>query len=246
MSAPTPLRNKSEFTFGYRYLFDKGSTVSETADPEEHVKIPAVGFMVTGWAGGVSRPHCCQNIPGEVCELVDIVDEFLSKSALEPYDSKTHRGFWRTMTVRSSRRTKECMIIIMHAPTSGGAGDKEMPDDYVEVVEKEKARLVSVLAKAELTIPDDASPLKVTSIFFQEFDGLSHPPPEHPVQVRGCQCILLVYSRHPSLNLFLALTACVWREISPRETWEMHIPGVSRGFLPGKYRRGRDLIPNSC
>ena len=26
--------------------------------------------------------------------------------------------------------------------------------------------------------------LKVTSIYFQEFDGLSQPSPDHPVQVR--------------------------------------------------------------
>ena len=175
--APTPLRNKSEFTFGYRYLV-------ETTGSEDYARIPSVGFMVTGWAGGVSLPHCCQNIPPEVCELVDVVDEFLSKSVLEPYDSKIHRGFWRTMTVRTSRRTKECMIIIMHSPPSRGSGEQGSPDDYLEVTRKEKARLVSVLANVELAVPDDASQLKVTSIFFQEYDGLSHPPPDHPVQVR--------------------------------------------------------------
>ena len=213
ISAPTPLRNKSEFTFGYRYLFDekngsekdkaegenadatkegeaKEEGASKEAESTEPPKVPAVGFMVTGWAGGVSRPHCCKNIPAEVCKLVDIVDEFLATSPLPPYDTKVHQGFWRTMTVRSSRRTKECMIIIMHTPAKGGLGDQqEEGSDHTEHFEKERARLVSILTAADLPVPDQ-DPLKVTSIFFQEFDGVSHPPPDYPVQVRTCSCFL--------------------------------------------------------
>ena len=150
---------------------------------KEPPKVPGVGFMVTGWAGGVSRPHDCQNIPPEVCSLVDIIDKFLSTSPLPPYDALAHTGFWRTMTVRSSRRTKECMVIIVHTPASGGVGDQEKSVDYSDSFEKEKTRLVSVLTCAELPIPDVETSLKVTSIFFQSFDGLSNPPPEHPVQV---------------------------------------------------------------
>jgi tRNA (uracil-5-)-methyltransferase len=179
ISAPTPLRNKCEFTFGYRYLFketdEDGNDIDIEADPE---KIPAVGFMATGWAGGVSRPDCCANIPSEACALADIFDDFLSNSPLLPYDSKVHAGFWRTLTIRTSRRTMECMVIIMHAPPVEKDGT-----DNSEHFKKEKARLLSLLTAAELPVPDQP-PLKVTSIFFQEFDGLSSPPPEHPVQVR--------------------------------------------------------------
>lgn len=182
-SAPSPLRNKCEFTFGYRYLFENSNTdenqiISEGGDTEP-TKIPAVGFMVTGWAGGVSRPHVCQNIPTEACQLVDLVDAFLETSPLPPYDTKLHAGFWRMMTLRTSRRTRECMIIVQHTPVSGGVGDDS---NYAEHFETERARLASVLTTAELQIPDD-EPMKVTSVFFQEFGGLSHPPPEHPVQV---------------------------------------------------------------
>lgn len=173
--APSPLRNKCEFTFGYRYLFDENQ--SEDTEP---AKVPAVGFMVTGWAGGVSRPHVCQNIPTEACQLVDLVDAFLETSPLPPYDSKVHVGFWRLMTLRTSRRTRECMVIVQHTPASGGVGDES--NGYAEHFETERARLASILTSAELQIPND-EPMKVTSVFFQEFGGLSHPPPEHPVQV---------------------------------------------------------------
>lgn len=295
ISAPTPLRNKSEFTFGYRYLFDNennsdggnvGSisvekniernnndnkktssgddhpqeTNNDVADTKmnEHVSVddnnnkddretkniveqdvttknieewnnttttgipsnedatvdekpsepkcvPACGFMVTGWAGGVCRPHGCDNIPTEHCTLVDLMDEFLLTSPLPVYDVKSHKGFWRLLTVRTSRRTKECMIIIQHTPPiGGGEGDKSASTknennindsngvdgdignstcDYSKDFEIERHKLVKLLKEAELPVPDQA-PLKVTSIFFQEFGGLSSPPPEHPVQVR--------------------------------------------------------------
>jgi tRNA (uracil-5-)-methyltransferase len=201
VAVPTPLRNKSEFNFGYRYLFEsaeaeekKNATMEQEEKTKEAVdtaaetttasrKVPAVGFMATGWAGGVSKPHCCANIPPEVCAIVDLVDEFLLKSPLPPYDTKSHTGFWRTLTVRTSRRTAECMIVVMHAPVSGGIGDA--PSTFSQHdVDQDKARLVSVLTQSTFAVPDipDQAPLKVTSIFFQEFDGVSSPTPDHPVQ----------------------------------------------------------------
>lgn len=312
VSAPTPLRNKSEFTFGYRYLFDEtrkkeesekkegeggpeklevpedgdaskdevmkesdglkeevskegetkdgdaskdesvkdsgplkrnapkeGESSSEEVAPKEPAKVPAVGFMVTGWAGGVSRPHCCENIPPEVCTIVEIVDEFLATSPLPPYDVKSHQGFWRTLTIRSSRRTQECMIIIMHTPAEGGIGDKQVEgSDHKEHFEKERARLVSVLTEAELPIPDQA-PLKVTSIFFQEFDGLSHPGPEHPVQVScGRQRLFPTIDRFCVAHLFhccIHLTACLWQRVSHRKIRKVLLSDIPWSLLPGEY-----------
>jgi tRNA (uracil-5-)-methyltransferase len=241
-SAPTPLRNKCEFTFGYRYLFDKDVPFEEnTQDPvEEPAKVPAVGFMVTGWAGGVSNPRCCPNIPSEVTTLVDIVDDFLSTSPLPPYDMKVHQGFWRTMTVRSSRRTQECMIIIMHTPPCGGVGEDDGPD-YSEHFEKERARLVSVVTSAELPVPDQ-TPLKVTSIFFQEFKGLSQPPPEHPVQVRS------IYSTRLSLVNFQLIHSRIYSDSmytersSSRRNWES---ACSRSHLE-PFSKSTRKVPSFC
>ncbi|CAB9530857.1 C(5)-methyltransferase homolog [Seminavis robusta] len=163
-------------------------------------KIPSVGAMARGWSGGVSHPKCCPNIPSEACAVIDIVEEFLQTCPMPPYNAKTHTGFWRTLTVRSSRRTNQCMLIFMHAPLSGGAGSKDSSDvdNYEpEVFEKEKERLMGMITDKDLpvTIPpstwlqteEDAAKntpttIRVTSIFFQEFGGISMPTPEHPVQ----------------------------------------------------------------
>jgi hypothetical protein len=43
--APSPLRNKSEFTFGYRYLNENSTVVADTAGSPELKRIPAVGYV---------------------------------------------------------------------------------------------------------------------------------------------------------------------------------------------------------
>ena len=216
LTAPTPLRNKCEFTIGYRYLFDEtdtttsgnndGSLSSQRQEPEEDSradeshcqpssveprKVPACGFLVTGWAGGVAFTNELQNIPSEVGVVVEIVNQFLLHSPLQPYDHVTHTGCWRLMTVRLSQRTRECMLIIQHAPVvDSGSGDATdyigatvaSPNDGTQIFAAEKERLIAMLTAADLAAEGE-EPFKVTSIFFQEFDGVSSASPEHPVQV---------------------------------------------------------------
>jgi tRNA (uracil-5-)-methyltransferase len=82
------------------------------------------------------------------------------------------------------------MVILVHAPPSGGAGKRtDGSDDYSGVFESEKERLVKMLTsnipKPERLRKDEEDvyfDYGVTSLYFQEFDGLSHPSPEHPVQ----------------------------------------------------------------
>lgn len=229
------VRNKCEFTFGYRYTKPESSE-SPTTEPEDGSKemdatetpasdskeendiqedreittlnkIASVGAMTRGWSGSVAHPGCCRNIPSEAVAVVDIVESFLKDCPMPPYDSKQHRGFWRLLTVRSSRRTMECMLIFQHAPLAGGEGskDNEKVDNYSpELFESEKSRLLSMLIDKDLPVTEakleeDNEPvgsggqekddpprhLRVTSIFFQEFGGISMPGPDHPVQVRA-------------------------------------------------------------
>jgi SAM-dependent methyltransferases related to tRNA (uracil-5-)-methyltransferase len=219
-------RNKCELTFGYRHNYeldengmpkldesaaqsasvDGGSEEGHNAGAPKYIiiKTPAVGFMAGGWAGGVSDPHCLANIPDVVCGVADVLNEFLKTSPIPPYNAMNHRGVWRSVTIRSSERTKQCMVIIMHAPPSGGAGKREDgSDDYSEHFEGEKQRLIQMLTESHLPKPmrsypgheqhmelDESSENKVTSLFFQEFEGLSNPPPQHPVQhLFGKKCI---------------------------------------------------------
>lgn len=176
-------RNKNEFTFGYR-------TIEPTigGDDVGKQRIPSTGFLAAGWSGGVSRPHLCMNVPWEACAVADLVEDFLQSSPIPPYDSKSHCGVWRILTIRSSKRTKECMIIIQHAPPTGGLGGSQK-QDYSHVFVSERERLLKMLVDRDLPmaerpvdVEDPYFPLRVTSVFFQEYDGLSTPPPEHPVQ----------------------------------------------------------------
>jgi tRNA (uracil-5-)-methyltransferase len=174
-------RNKNEFTFGYM------TPLKKEGDAETK-QIPSIGFLAAGWSGEVSRPHVCTNVPWEACAVVDVVHEFLQTSQFHPYDSKNHNGLWRILTIRSSRRTSECMIIIQHASPSHEKLDCS-DEESLRLFQQEQQKLVTLLTENDLPpvdrsveIEDPHFPLRVTSIFFQEYHGLSTPPPEHPVQ----------------------------------------------------------------
>ena len=173
---------------------DSNNATEEKKEVINFTKIPSAGFLAQGWSGGVYPPHSLQNMPDWSCGLADIFNEFLPASPMPPYDSKTHRGMWRTITLRCSLRTRECMVIVLHAPAKGGAGALEDgSDDYSDVFESEKKRLVDMLTKDVIPTPkrdfpenhvksgdDNVDGLRVTSIYFQEYDGL-------------CKCLFYTY-----------------------------------------------------
>ena len=228
-------RNKCELTFGYRVPegnemgvvkqsdedeekskidnIESNDLDSSSAKPEElesTSRIPAVGFLPYGWRHSVARPHCLQNVPNEVCAIADLIDQFLLKSPFSPYETLVHHGLWRSVTIRSSERTRQVMVIIVHASPEGGAGEEESTSDVKDekraLFEKEKDRLISVLTKEDLivsernlpsiqmertdnpnpnkdlSVEEETSSFRVTSIFFQEYNGLSNPSVSHPVQ----------------------------------------------------------------
>lgn len=237
-------------------------------------KVPAVGFLAQGWAGGVYPPHPLQNIPNWSCSIADILNsEFLPKSSIPPYDSRTHRGVWRSVTIRASLRTKECMIIVLHAPAKGGAGARvDGSDDYSTVFEREKARLVGLLTMGVIPFVERSFPIedhdgsenenaataseskddpcvnevsgvngngiRVTSIFFQEYEGLSNPSPDHPVQVRykliTFVFMLLTFGIVTLTQIagLSVLIAHLWKRIYRRETRQLYLPNFTRSILP--------------
>jgi len=205
---------------------EKVTSLSSSATHEKVEKpsrIPAVGFLPYGWRHSVARPHCLQNIPDEVCAITDLIDKFLLTTPFAPYDTSGHRGLWRSITIRSSERTRQVMVIIVHASPEGGPGELQTTsDDDAKkekriLFEKERDRLVSILTKDELLTPvrnlpsvqmtrekdsinvdskaeegcqvggdktseRESTPFRVTSVFFQEYNGLSNPAVSHPVQ----------------------------------------------------------------
>jgi tRNA (uracil-5-)-methyltransferase len=151
----TEYRNKCELIFGYHLKLDTsqmndGESTREGTNEEDGVvmrKIPC-------WSGGVSRPHILANIPSEACAIMDILEEFLATSSIPPYDSYEHKGMWRMLIIRISECTRECMLIIMHAPPSSGIGANDDTDDYTDVFESKKACLLSMLVGRDLLIPE--------------------------------------------------------------------------------------------
>ena len=97
---PSPIqftyRNKCEFTFGYRYApittgLDTDNNLSKDGGNEEELtKTPTVGYMTSGWLGGVSLPHSTYNTPTECCGIADVLNDFLASSPIPPYDPKLH------------------------------------------------------------------------------------------------------------------------------------------------------------
>ena len=200
LPAPGLLRNKCEFNFGYLCASEELPVGQEATQ-----RIPAVGFHANGWAGGVSPPHSCQNIPDAACTIAELLNDFLQRHPeLPPYDSKVHRGFWRIVTIRTSPRTGQCMVVLVHGPVKGGVGTQDESDDYTSIFEACKQELIELLTQSNLipkkprnygderqpfppdpaaaTRHPDDQPIRVTSIFFQEYHGLSHPSPDTPVQ----------------------------------------------------------------
>jgi len=144
-------RNKVEYTIGYHHEGDK--------------EIPTVGFNIRGWSGGVCIPTTdnAPHVPKEGCDIAAIFHTFLQDSALPVYENKTHDGVWRNVTIRISKSMNQCMIVVLHAPPEKKHND---------ILEKEKLRLVDMLTK-----DNNSKDFKVTSIYYQEYDGLSNPTP---------------------------------------------------------------------
>jgi tRNA (uracil-5-)-methyltransferase len=221
-------RNKVEFTFGYLAPQPKLDSESAVVEKDNTKKVACVGMLASGWKGGISKPHGCSNTPSEACGVADVFNKFLKNCPMPPYDNWTHTGVWRQVTIRMSRRTNQCMLIIQHAPPTGAAGSKtDGSEDHTAVFESESKRLVRMLTKHSIRLPsaesrampaDAASEAKtdmrVTSIYFQEYDGLSTPSPAHPVQ-----------HKYGSLCMEEKLGKCTF-EISPGAFFQVNTPGA--------------------
>ena len=130
------------------------------ADTPAFQKTPAVGFLAGGWRGGVHPPHPLVNMPDWSCGIADILSEFTKTSPFAPYDSKVHKGLWRTVAIRCSVRTEECMMVVVHATPAGGGGvgastgtQGGEEDPSIALFDVEKKRLVDMLTAGPIPIP---------------------------------------------------------------------------------------------
>lgn len=158
---PSPVtegyRNKCEFSIGF--------------DLEGK---PCVGFRLGLFRDGLittSKPDDCVNVSQTMKHVCVAVQNLVETAGYPVYDVKSQEGVWRMLTVRESERTQDLMVVVQVKPpqlqTEDGGDDSEAMDDL-------KQKVIAALTDASLSV-------KVTSIFLQEYAGVSAPSEDDPV-----------------------------------------------------------------
>lgn len=107
-------RNKNEFTVGY-------SPSSCGMKHTHHVREPTVGFalgLVRDGEVHISKvTEDCRTTSVIAQQIASALNTVVKESGLEPYDKRTHRGYWRQIMVRHSERRKRLLVVAMVCTT---------------------------------------------------------------------------------------------------------------------------------
>lgn len=102
---PSPVtsayRNKCEFTIG-KHL--------DTGDK-------TVGFRLNCYKSGsmsVAEPDECINIPESMLKAVKSFQNYIRSSDKDVFNPETHEGYWRQLTVRTTKNEDVLLIVVMH------------------------------------------------------------------------------------------------------------------------------------
>uniref|UniRef100_A0AAV1TLP7 tRNA (Uracil-5-)-methyltransferase n=1 Tax=Peronospora matthiolae TaxID=2874970 RepID=A0AAV1TLP7_9STRA len=129
---------------------------------------PCVGFRLGLFREGsvvVSRPDLCVNVSTEMKAVCAVMQNILETSDIPVYSVTTKKGVWRVLTVRQSVITGELMIMMQANPTG------QLPE--------QRAAIKDLIVQR---FTDESNSFKVTSIYLQEYDGLSAPSDNDPVE----------------------------------------------------------------
>uniref|UniRef100_A0A1E1X515 tRNA (uracil(54)-C(5))-methyltransferase n=1 Tax=Amblyomma aureolatum TaxID=187763 RepID=A0A1E1X515_9ACAR len=133
-------RNKNEFTVG-RHL-ETGEAI--------------VGFRISSYRQGsmsVASADKLSNVPESAKKVAKCFQDYVQQSGKEPFNPETHEGYWRQLTVRTTRQGHIMAIAVIHPQT---LTEEEISE------EKEKLRnfFTEGLGKSS----------DITSFHFQRFD----------------------------------------------------------------------------
>ncbi|GMF39783.1 unnamed protein product [Phytophthora fragariaefolia] len=129
---------------------------------------PCLGFRLSLFRDGcvvVSKPDECVNVSNEMKAVCAIMQNILETSDIPVYNVTTKSGVWRLLTVRQSVNTGELMAMVQVNPSG------RTPE--------EQAALKELVVKR---LTDESNTFKMTSIFIQEYEGLSAPSDNDPVE----------------------------------------------------------------
>ncbi|ETO71542.1 23S rRNA (uracil-5-)-methyltransferase RumA [Phytophthora nicotianae P1976] len=129
---------------------------------------PCVGFRLGLFREGsvvVSKPDECINVSKEMKAVCAVMQNILETSDVPVYNVTTKSGVWRVLTVRQSVNTGKLMVMVQVNP-------KDKTDE-------ERAAVKDLVVKR---LTDESNSFKITSIFMQEYEGLSAPSDNDPVE----------------------------------------------------------------
>jgi tRNA/tmRNA/rRNA uracil-C5-methylase (TrmA/RlmC/RlmD family) len=128
------------------------------------------------------------HLPPQVVAIAAVLNDFVRSSPLMPYDTASHCGTWRSVTVRWSPTLHEAMVIITLQPgrSSVESHSSSVPStDAMPAVTASPPDQATVSAELErlcsVLLGDPG--LRVVSVYGQSYSGLSQPPPNHPFQL---------------------------------------------------------------
>lgn len=129
---------------------------------------PCVGFRLGLFREGsvvVSKPDECVNVSSEMKAVCAVMQNIVETSEILVYDVTTKSGVWRVLTVRQSVNTGELMAMVQVNPAG------KTPE--------ERAALKDLLVER---LTDENNSFKITSFYIQEYEGLSAPSDNDPVE----------------------------------------------------------------
>ncbi|KAJ8524307.1 hypothetical protein ON010_g16811 [Phytophthora cinnamomi] len=129
---------------------------------------PCVGFRLGLFREGsvvVSKPDECVNVSNEMKAVCAVMQNIVETSDIPVYNVNTKSGVWRVLTVRQSVNTGELMAMVQVNPAG------KTPEERAAVKDLVVKRLT-----------DESNSFKITSIYMQEYEGLSAPSDNDPVE----------------------------------------------------------------
>jgi len=113
----------------------------------------------------IDPPDECRNVSKEMKDFCKFMQAFVRSSPFPIYHQFQHQGVWRVVTVRKAH-ADQCLVTVMVCL-------KDITPDQQESWLQEKLRLQEEVQKN--------SPIMVSSLCIQVYDGRSAPEPDDPI-----------------------------------------------------------------
>jgi len=194
---------------GYR------NKVEFSIDVGEDGRTPVVGFRLASFSSGqstvASSEQGFRNVPPPIVAIRDAAETFVRESPFPPYSNSGHEGVWRTLTVRWCHAEGKALVEIQVKPPSL-LHEECSGEEATSPFESEVVRFTKAMA---------CDTLHVSSLWIQEYSGLSKPECNHP-------------RRHlsGSLSLIERLPHCgISYHISPGAFAQVNLPAADRLYF---------------